>query len=849
MIQTKAVTSNSILDVQKRVNADIVILAQAQDWTALRSYFAFWADDDELICKVIAWGRFFLPEYLRDKSPMVHYDLLRKIFTKRNEYTALPRGFGKTTVNQLAICFIVAHELKKFIVVIEKSFTEASEVLNVVREEFTNNEMIRMVYGNLIKADSSGNFDDKNKDAQGDLFVGGVRLRGKGFNAPIRGLKSLAYRPDLVFVDDVEEDTHIKSDEQRLKYKQNYSKGIVPALDVDSYVKVTGTILHFDSLLQNLIDQFDGSIYAAFDTSSPSPEETLLWPERWTYNRLMERKEQMEMEGKGSSAFYQEYCNQPIDDLSRDFKIEWLHHYWSPKDQSLRNKALFRTICIDPAESKKQNADFTAVTVVDTDQDNFWYVRYVKRYRVNSAELIALIFELWQRFKPQVIGIERKAFEDQIKPFMDVKSQETGVFPVVRELEHGGVRKEDRIRGALQGRFEAGRILFEEDATDDTRLLQGEAYDFPFGKNDDLCFRGDTRISTRFGDKAISDIKPGSYVFTPVGLKKVIAISERVSECKNYGWVHATSNHPVFQKSLGFIDIDKLGYQWYNEAVWIKLSTLIQWTVQSVLSFLDGSLSSWEGKESIIFLNQRLIQKESLLKVCTSLFGSLLTERKWRKVIMFITLMVTRLITIQATWSVFRLANMAKNLKTLTSKGLEKILREFALSLLRGTSQRLGFDGTQKMLNAPGKIKSKLNVYVQSVKRFFYHGCLIRSSALPTVGKKSEGYLGSMMKLDHARSALNSSKLINIERTEHALSNVVLSLDTEKAKVYNLEVEDAHCYFANGVLVGNCDSLSYHSQLSKRPYGGATAVVSSLHREFAEMRRLRKKSSSLQARL
>lgn len=475
----------SIQDLQLQVSREVSALASASDWDALRSYFSFHDSPDHLACKVVAWGRFFLPTYLRDSTPEFHYELIKENFSSKNEYTACPRGFAKTTLNQLSVCFMVANKMKNFVVIIEKSFTEASEVLSVVRDEFTNNGMILQVYGQLVKRDEKGQFDDKNKDAQGDLFINGVRLRAKGFNAPVRGLKAAEFRPDAIFLDDVEEDTHIQNEDQRRKYRENYSQGIVPAVDIGGSIKVRGTILHHDSLLQNLIDQFHGKVFAAYDSASPDPEGTLLWPERWTWARLMEKKEQMEMEGKGSSKFFQEYLNQPVDDLRRDFKMEWLNRYWNAQD--LKTKALFRTVCIDPAESKAQGADYTAVTVVDTDQDNNWFVRYVKRYRVNGAELIALIFELYTRFKPQMMGIEKKAFEDQIKPFMDIKSAETGVFPVIKELEHGGTRKEDRIRGALQGRFEAGKIFFEEGATDDTALLRGELYDFPFGKNDDLA--------------------------------------------------------------------------------------------------------------------------------------------------------------------------------------------------------------------------------------------------------------------------------------------------------------------------------------------------------------------------
>src|SRR3990167_4563827 len=277
------------LNNYERLVEDLNLLATNEEWQAVKVWFSYWKDENELVDKVLIWGGFFLPHYLRDPNPEFHRDLIRGNFSDKNEYDAAPRGFSKTTINQLCISFQVANKLEKFIVVIEKNFTEASEVLDGVREEFQNNPMVLHVYGHMVKKSAAGVFDDKNKDAQGDMFINGVRLRAKGFNAPIRGLKSKEWRPTKIYVDDVEEDSHIENEEQRKKYRDNYTQGIVPAVDIDGSIKVRGTILHNDSLLKNLIDQHGGKIYKAFDRDRP--EETLLWPERWTYERLMKKKD------------------------------------------------------------------------------------------------------------------------------------------------------------------------------------------------------------------------------------------------------------------------------------------------------------------------------------------------------------------------------------------------------------------------------------------------------------------------------------------------------------------------------------------------------------------------------
>ena len=461
---------------------EVELLAMAQDWPALRGWFTFWESEEEKIDKAIIWMRFFLPNYFRDPSPPFHRDIIKSNLSLKNEYEAAPRGFAKTTLNQGCIGFEVANGSQKFIVVIEKTFNEASEVITGIVKEFRDNPMIRQVYGDLVKVNEEGKFDDKNKDAQGDVFINGVRLRAKGFNTPIRGLKSNEWRPTKIYVDDVESDEHIQNEEQRRKYRENYSQGIVPAVDITGSIKVRGTILHNDSLLKNLIEQFKGKIYKAFQKEDP--ERTLLWPERWTYEKLMSKKAEMEMEGKGTSKFYQEYLNEPVSDENRPFREEWMLKQFI--DEDLKFKATSRTATIDVAETIKQGSDYTGISIVDWDSENNWYLQHIKRHKVNITGLIDLIFNIWQYWKPAKIGVEKKAFDDQIKPLLRIRSEETGIYPVVVELEHGGKSKEDRIKGALQGRFEAGKIWFKKDYKDDQGYLKGELVDFPASKNDDL---------------------------------------------------------------------------------------------------------------------------------------------------------------------------------------------------------------------------------------------------------------------------------------------------------------------------------------------------------------------------
>src|SRR5680860_843358 len=379
--------------VNKQLQKDLLLLLEANRWDMIKVFFSNWDNREELIDKVLLWGHFFLSHYFRDQSPEFHRELINRFFSRRNEYTAAPRGFSKTTIIQTCIMFSVVNKLDNFIALIEKTFTEAAEVLRGVHDEFLDNERILICYGELIgtndiaRAKYAGM---KNKDAEGDTFINGVRLRGKGFNSTIRGLKSRQWRPTRIILDDVEEDDHISNPEQREKYINNYNKGIQPAVDVDGAIKVFGTILHQDSLLKNLIDSHNGLIFKAYDPDDP--ENTLLWADRWSYEKLETKKKDMTQNGRSANAFAQEYLNDPISEEERTFKFEMLWEmipngsggeYRVPvrrilmsEFEEMRKHTTFNGYAqIDVADTTTPGADYTALVVQFVDPNN-------NRYRV-----------------------------------------------------------------------------------------------------------------------------------------------------------------------------------------------------------------------------------------------------------------------------------------------------------------------------------------------------------------------------------------------------------------------------------------------------------------------------------
>ena len=84
---------------------------------------------------------------------------------------------------------------------------------------------------------------------------------------------------------------------------------------------------------------------------------------------------------------------------------------------------------------------------------------------------------------------------------------------------------------------------------------------------------------------------------------------------------------------------------------------------------------------------------------------------------------------------------------------------------------------------------------------------------------------------------LTSDSHIVTEYSETPIKVKSVCETTKREKVYNLTVEDAHCYFANGMLTHNCDTVS--QALMRFRQGGFIQLHSDQEDEIPEFRRRR----------
>ena len=342
--------------------------------------------------------------------------------------------------------------------------------------------------------------------------------------------------------------------------------------------------------------------------------------------------------------------------------------------------------------------------------------------------------------------------------------------------------------------------------------------------HDDACFVAGTRIATLFGDKAIENVKRGDFVLTPFGVRRVLTSGKTGHKAviMRFG-LQVTKNHKVYNAN----SFKKICQCVEKELSLFGIKEQIIWRLKKLLLLTESNTDLW-GRENIILASQRVTKEEKVLKVCMSQFGNFITTRKFRKAIAFIIRMATLLITTLAILSVYQLGNICQTIQRRICRMLnigEKTRSNF------GKRKRRQLNGMEVkrvengIVSTERKAKRKIkHVFACFVEKVFFLLKSIRSFVRLIVGKNlGEAYLNTKASVcSAAKSSImeNQSQVSQTEcsvaiRAKQATPTII------EADVYNITVEKDGCYYANGILVSNCDAMTgilEHANLC----GGAT---------------------------
>lgn len=382
----------------------------------------------------------------------------------------------------------------------------------------------------------------------------------------------------------------------------------------------------------------------------------------------------------------------------------------------------------------------------------------------------------------------------------------------------------------------------------------GKYLDEPF--HDLSCFIGETKILTSKGEIRIDEIKVGDKVITPSGEKKVLRKFIKKTKylinikTKRHSLI-CTKEHEIFTEK-GLIKTDSLSYSIHlltydDREIWRKISYLGR---EKKLGFKDYFLSMNQKQLfglmglSIKKTNMDIGKEEVPVVAEPNAFigqSGCITTEKYLKGCTFTTLMKINQIIKSKIFNLFihpiiqlciLMMKKEKDFFLFMQKRLKKLKNGILLKKVEN-----GIENMQKSnLKKENSFKKNAQYAQKNSKQNGIDVGCVQINAEQKIGETRE----LMMKKESATFVNQHSTAINTQKKERVLELVPQHLDTE-IDVYDLEIEDDHCYFANKILVSNshyADAFIYAMQaVTHLEAAGQHGNYLEKHKQITESRR------------
>ncbi|MCM1212923.1 MAG: phage terminase large subunit [Lachnospiraceae bacterium] len=431
------------------------------------------------------FGRAYFPHYFSRPSPEFHReldDIWQKGVLKGEipdtqaqagkisrmpgvkRVVAAPRGHAKSTsLTFKGTIHSMVYGYKHYPVIISDSSDQAEGFLENIRVELEENEALREDFGNLV-----------GKVWRSNVLVTStnIKVEAIGSGKKIRGRKHRNWRPDLLVLDDIENDENVRTPEQRAKLESWFLKAVSKAGDDYTDIIYIGTLLHYDSLLAKTLknpgyraikyravisfSKEDG-LWKAWediftDLSNDAHEQDaraffeknkarmlegteVLWEEKLSYYDLMVMRVT-----DGEASFNSEEQNEPINPDDCMFNPEWFEYY-NEAEVDLRSRDYLFFGFVDPSLGKTKHSDFSAIiTMARHKVTGYMYVMDADIERRHPDKIIEDVLEKerWLRrdfgrgYKK--FGAETVQFQWFLKEELAKASARAGLYLPIEEV-------------------------------------------------------------------------------------------------------------------------------------------------------------------------------------------------------------------------------------------------------------------------------------------------------------------------------------------------------------------------------------------------------------------------------
>jgi predicted phage terminase large subunit-like protein len=367
---------------------------------------------------------------------------------------AAPRGHAKSTaITHAYVLAEVLFRTAEFVLLVSDTEGQAVEFLGDIKAELEGNDDLRAAFG-IRKILKGTETDVVVLHTDGHMF----RITVRGSMQKVRGLKWRNKRPDLIVGDDLENDEIVMNPERREKFRKWFMNALLPCGSKRCRVRIVGTILHLDSMLNRLLEDATWKS-RRFEAHNRDFSE-ILWPEQFSKERLLGIRAGYEAQGD-LDGYAQEYLNRPIAEGNTYFsKDNFLDFERDSTGRALLPNLVYYAAA-DFAISESEKADYTVIMVAGMGPDGHLYVVDARSGRWDSDQIIEELIAVQRAWKPVVFTFETAKIDKAIGPFLEREMLRTGVF---LNIHKETPTKSKTMRGkSIQGMVKARAVKFDKE--------------------------------------------------------------------------------------------------------------------------------------------------------------------------------------------------------------------------------------------------------------------------------------------------------------------------------------------------------------------------------------------------
>ena len=304
-----------------------------------------------------------------------------------------------------------------------------------------------------------------------------VRVEAYGKGAAVRGLSWGAKRPDLVIIDDPQDEEDGRS-ETVTETDWDWFLSDVLFLGKGTRIFLIGNNLGERCIIERVIGAGRDLGFRTARIPILTGSGASAWPCKWPVREIEAERDAFALQGKTDVWWRNKMC-QCISPESQRFKKEHFKYY----EPTLKTDGMNVYTTVDLAISNKPGADYSAIVTVGVNGDGHWFILDIEYGRYDPTTTMDAIFSTVKKWRPLAVGIEMVAYQAALQHFLEKEMPKRGVFFRIQPLK-AEKKKELRI-DALQPRYAVGAVWHRARALWLDKL-EGELLAYPHGAHDDV---------------------------------------------------------------------------------------------------------------------------------------------------------------------------------------------------------------------------------------------------------------------------------------------------------------------------------------------------------------------------